>query len=350
MDRPSTLGELARRLGLEYRGDADVPIHGVCTLRPGQPGCISFLSNPRYRSALADTRASAVVLTATDAASFDGAALIAPDPYLAFARIGRMFAPDDTPVPGIHPTAVVDASAQIGEDVEIQAGAVIGAQARIGAGSRIGAQTVIADDVHIGAGARIAPRVTIEAGVRIGERVRINPGAVIGSRGFGLAMGPEGWEEVPQLGGVQIGDAVEIGANSTIDRGALEDTVIGRGVKIDNLVQIAHNVQIGDHTAIAGCVGIAGSTRIGARCLIGGGCGIGGHLEICDGVILLGFSMVTRSIRAPGQYGSGLPVDEAATYRRNVARFRRLAKLEQRVRTLETRLGVQDRNDGGDHG
>ena len=335
MEQSTTLGELAERFGLELRGRAELPIRGVCTLSPGVAGHIGFLANPRYRSALADTAATAVILSPADAGLWDRPALIAADPYLAFARIGRAFAPPEPGPSGVHASAVIDPGARVDPSARIGPGAVVAAGASVGARTVVDARAVIGEGACVGADCRLQAGAVIEHGCVIGDRVRVGPGAVIGSRGFGLAMGPQGWEDVPQMGRVCIGDDVEIGANTTIDRGALEDTRIGNGVKIDNLVQIAHNVVIGEHTAIAGCAGIAGSATIGARCLIGGGACIAGHLSLADGVIVLGMSMVSRSLDKPGAYGSGMPVDEAGTYRRNTARIRRLGKLEQRVRALE---------------
>jgi UDP-3-O-[3-hydroxymyristoyl] glucosamine N-acyltransferase len=325
-----TLGELAQRLKpglpeLELVGDPDVRIHGVCTLSPGEPGCLAFLANPKYRPQLAATRAAAVVLGRKDAAGFSGNALVARDPYLAFARLAGAFDRSAEFVPGVHPAAIV------APNVVVPPGCHVGPHAVIEPGASIGS------GVYVGAGA------VISSGARIGDGSRIEPRAVIGSRGFGLARGPSGWEEVPQLGSVVIGDDVEVGANTTIDRGAIGDTVIGDGVKLDNQVQIAHNVRIGAHTAIAACVGIAGSAQIGARCLIGGGAGVAGHIEIGDDVAILGWTMVTRSLPGPGQYGSGIPARPLRQYRRMVAHLRRLDALDDRLAELEKRAGIASR-------
>lgn len=330
------LGVIAEQFGLELRGDPDCPITGVCTLDPGREGHIGFLANPRYRAQLADTRASAVIVGARDAARHDGNALVAPDPYLAFARVARLFEPAPTAFGAQqHPSAV------IADDASVDAGARLGPNAVIGPGAGIGADVVIGPNCVVGAGASIGSGSELVGNVHVGDRVsigarcRLHPGVVVGARGFGLARGPQGWEDVPQLGSVRIGDDVEIGANSAVDRGAIEDTVIEDGVRIDNLVQIAHNVRIGRNTAIAGCAAIAGSTRIGANCLIGGGVGVNGHVSICDGVIVLGFTMVTRSITEPGQYGSGWPVEPARVWHGQVKRLRRLDRLEARIARLE---------------
>ena len=337
----STLDELAQRHGLTRVGDGATPIRGVCTLTPGKPGCIGFLSNPRYRPQLADTSAAAVIVSPRDVDSLGARpGLIAKDPYLAYARIAREFDPDRQFQPGRAPSAVVAADARIGAGCYLGPQVVIESGVRIGDGSYLGPGCHIGRDAVLGECVRLTAGVHIGARVRLGARVVVQPGAVIGGRGFGNARGPQGWEEVPQLGSVVIGDDVEIGANTCIDRGALDDTVIESGVRLDNLIQIAHNCHIGAHTAIAACTGIAGSTRIGARCMIGGAVGIAGHLEIADDVVILGRAMVVGSIREKGVYGSGLPLDDAREWRKTVARVRRLGKLEQRLKTLERRLGV----------
>ena len=352
-----TLGDLAQRFRaelpeLELAGDPATPIHGVCTLSPGEPGCLAFLANPKYRPQLAGTRAAAVVLARRDAAGFAGNALIAQDPYLAYARIAAVFDRHGRFAPGVHPAAVVAADVAIPASSHVGAGAVVGAGARIGEGVFIGANSVVGDGAQVGDGSRIGARVYVGDGVRLGKRCRLEPGAVVGSRGFGLARGPQGWEEVPQLGSVVLGDDVEVGANTTIDRGALGDTVLEDGVKLDNLIQIAHNVRIGAHTAIAANAGVAGSARIGARCMIGGCSCINGHIEIADDVVIIGFSMVTKSITEKGQYGSGTPARPARLWRRDIAGVRRLAAMEARMKELERRAGIvrtgQGESDGGD--
>lgn len=330
------LGDIAERFGLGLQGDAECLIHGVCTLAPGESGRIGFLANPRYRPQLQATRASAVILGERDAAGFEGSALVAADPYLAFARVAQLFVPAPTRFDERrHASAVVHPSAELAPDVVLGPHCVVGAGSRLESGVRLGPNCVVGTGVHIGNDSALVGSVHIGDRVQIGARCHIHPGAVLGARGFGLARGPEGWEEVPQLGRVVIGDDVEIGANTAIDRGAIEDTVIADGVKIDNLVQIAHNVRIGRSTAVAGCAAIAGSTQIGANCLIGGGVGINGHIRICDGVVILGFSMVTHSIEKPGQYGSGWPVEPARVWHGQLRRLRRLDRLESRVAALE---------------
>ncbi len=333
---PHTLRELAERFALGLKGDPALTIHGVCGLSPGRPGCLSYLADPKFHKQLAGTAASAVVLTAPAAEAYAGAALIAPNPLLAFARIAALFdAYRDFPADSVDSTAVIGAGVRLGPGSCIGPHAVIADGAEIGDGCFIGPNCVVGQRAQLGAGVRLASQVFVWHGVRIGARCNIEPGAVIGGRGFGNAPTPEGWVEVPQLGSVVIGDDVEIGANTCIDRGALEDTIIEAGVKIDNLVQIAHNVHIGAHTAIAACVGVAGSTRIGERCLVGGACGISGHIEIGDGVILAAGSMVTKSLPGPGHYAGPLPAALARDWRRDIARLRRLEHLESRVRALE---------------
>ncbi len=334
------LCELAQRFELELHGAADTLITGVCTLQPGQPGCLAFLSNPKLRGQLQDSAAAAVIVSSRDAPNLPGPGLVAGDPYLAFARIAGLFDPGRMFAPGIHPSAVIDAAAGLGRGVHVGPNAVIEAGAQIGDDSFIGPGCVIGRDARLGACCRLVAQVHIGARSQIGDRCQFQPGAVIGSRGFGNARGPEGWVEVPQLGRVIIGDDVEIGAGTCVDRGALEDTVIERGVRLDNLIMVAHNCHIGEHTAIAACTGVAGSTRIGARCMIAGAVGIGGHLEIGDDVVILGMAMVTKSLPGKGVYGSGVPIAEARQWRKQVARYRRLEGTEQRLQQIEQRLGM----------
>lgn len=336
LNRLITLAELAARFELVLVGEGATEITGLCALNPGEPGKLTYLSNAQHRAALPTTRAAAVVVGQRDVAALATPALVARDPNLAFARIAKLFDPSQYFEPGISPAAHVDASAQIGAGCRIEAGAVVEADVVIGARSRIGAGCIIHRGARLGEGARLEASVVVGEGVTIGARVLIQPGAVVGSRGFGNARLPDGrWEEVPQLGSVVIGDEVEIGANTTIDRGALGNTVIEDGVKLDNLIQIAHNCVIGAHTAIAACTGIAGSTRIGKRCMIGGAVGISGHLNICDDVVVLGRGMVIAHITTPGVYGSGLPLAPVLEWKKSVARVRRLDKMEARVKRLE---------------
>lgn len=326
------LADIAVRFGLELRGDGDTMIDGVATLQAGRTGAISFLANRQYRKFLKDTRVSAVVLADHDAGESPVPVLIAADPYLAYARIAALFAIPDSAEPIIHASVVVDASAHLGEGCAVGPNTVIGAGVSIGAGTRIGAGCVIEDGCSLGEQGRIAPNVTICHGTVIGDRCRILPGAVIGSRGFGLAPSSQGWVEVPQLGRVIIGDDCEIGANTTIDRGAVDDTVLENDVKLDNLIQVAHNVRIGAHTVIAGCTGIAGSADIGEGCLIGGAVAVLGHLTVPAGTRINAFSLVSRSLPTTGNYASGIPVQEAEAWNKNVARLRQLADFVTEMR------------------
>jgi len=333
-----TLGLLAERFGLALDGDGKTQISGVGTLAGATPLQLSFLANSRYRAELRTSRAGAVVLRAEDAPECPSAALIAADPYVAFAKIAALFDIPPASAPGVHATAVtapdcrIDPSASIGPYCVIESGAVVGA------GAMLGAHCIIGPDCEVGAQSRLVARVTLVARVRLGQRVLVHPGVVIGADGFGLAFEADHWIKVPQLGGVRIGDDCEIGANTTIDRGALEDTVIEDDVRLDNQIQIAHNVRIGAHTAMAGCSAIAGSATIGRYCLIGGGAGILGHLKVADRVTVTAMTLVTHSIQAPGEYSSGTPVQSNREWRRNAARFKHLDELTRRVQALEKNL------------
>lgn len=344
-----SLAQLAQQFGLTLIGDGSVEITGVCTMQPGKPGCIAFLSNPKYRTQLAGTQAAAVIVGKRDAAALPGSGLVADDPYVAYAHIARLLDPyREFPADRVHPSALVAPGARIGKGSCIGPNAVIAEGAELGERCFVGPNCVVGQGARIGADSQLLANIFIWHGVRIGERCVIQPGAVIGSRGFGNAPTSRGWVDVPQLGSVVIGHDVEIGANTTIDRGAIDDTVIGDGVKLDNQIQIAHNVHIGAHTAIAACTGIAGSTRIGARCMIGGAAGISGHLEITDDVVILGRAMVTTSISAKGVYGGGLPAEAAREWRKSVARIRRLGVLEQRLKRIERQLDLSPQDREGD--
>ncbi len=333
-----TLAELARRFHCEVRGDAGAEVDSVASLATAGPRSITFVADPAYLKQLVRIAAGAVILRAADAARYSGNVLIADNPHLCFARIAAYLHPPTAFVPGVHASAVVDAdarvaaSAWVGAQVVIEAGAAIGEHVYIGPGCHIGR------DAEIGAASHLVGRVTVAHACRIGQRALIHPGAVIGSDGFGYARDGDRWEKVPQLGCVVIGDDVEIGANTTIDRGALADTVIGDGVKLDNLIQIAHNVQIGEHTALAGCAAVAGSATIGKRCAIGGRVGILGHLEIADDVQIAATSLVTGSISKPGMYSSGIPAEPVELWHKNVARLRQLDNLARRLIALEHKI------------
>ncbi len=341
MSNTLTLNALAERFELQLAGDGAVDINGVGTLGNAQSGQLSFLSNPSYRGELKCTQASAVVLTREALPDCPTNALISENPYVDYARIAALFTLNDAAEPGIHPSASVASSAVIGQRVSIGPNVVVGERSDIQDGATIGPNCVIGRDSTIGAGSRLVTNVTIVDQVRLGRRVIVHPGAVIGADGFGLAFDRDHWIKVPQLGGVQIGDDCEIGANTTIDRGAIEDTVLEDDVRLDNLVQVGHNVYIGAHTAIAGCVGIAGSARIGRYCLIAGGAGIGGHLEIADKVTVKAMGMVTRSIKQPGEYGSGVEAQPHQEWQRNLARLRKLDTLVRRLLKLERQKDKQ---------
>ncbi len=318
------LADIASRFGLELRGDASIVVDGVATLESATPSQLSFLAHARYRSALAGTRAAAVVLAPGDAANCPVAALVSARPYADFARLASLFERRPQRDAGLHPSAVIANDAVVDPSAHVGAQVVVGARARIGARAIVGAGCVIGEDCVVGEDCELVARVTLVRDVRLGRRVRIHPGAVLGADGFGNAYENGHWIKVPQLGGVAVGDDCEIGANTCIDRGALGDTVLEEDVRLDNLVQIGHNVHVGAHTAMAGCVGVAGSARIGRNCLIAGQAGIGGHIDICDGVTVTAASALTHSIHKPGVYSGGLPVSPTAEWRRNAARFARL--------------------------
>ncbi|MGK7294530.1 MAG: UDP-3-O-(3-hydroxymyristoyl)glucosamine N-acyltransferase [Candidatus Wenzhouxiangella sp. M2_3B_020] len=334
---PVSLDRIARWLGGEIVGDRDTRIDGVSPLGEAGPGRISFLANPAYRGRLASTDASAVILSPAAVDDCPVAALVVEDPYVAWARLLERWFPPADPVPGIHASAVVADDAEIDAGAQVGPNAVVGARARIGSGAVVGPGCIVGEDVELGDGARLVGRVHVAGGARLGKRVLVHPGAVIGADGFGLAMVDGAWRKVPQIGSVRIGDDCEIGANTTIDRGALGDTVLGRDVRLDNQVQVAHNVHIGDHTAIAGCTGIAGSTRIGRYCMIAGASGIGGHLEICDRVVITAMSTVVDSILEPGSYGSGIPARPMRTWQRTLVRLAQLDRLFRRIRSPKSK-------------
>ena len=330
-----TLGEIADRLGLECRGERTRSITGLATLASAGPDQLSFLANSRYAEQLLATGAGAVIVSPTQADACPVDCLLADNPYVAYARATHLFDRAPQQAGGVHPTAVVAESARLAADVAVGPLCVIGEQVELGPGVGIGAGCIVGDGCRIGAGTRLHPRVTLYHGVQLGERCVVHSGAVLGADGFGFAMAEGAWTKIAQLGAVVVGDDVEIGANTTIDRGALDDTRIGCGVIIDNQVQIAHNVVIGDHTAIAGCVGIAGSTRIGRYCTIAGGAGLVGPIEIGDRVHVSGMSMVTKSIDGPGSWSSGTGTQETRLWKRNAVRFAQLDELAKRIGALE---------------
>ncbi|MBU0902184.1 MAG: UDP-3-O-(3-hydroxymyristoyl)glucosamine N-acyltransferase [Gammaproteobacteria bacterium] len=335
-----SLGQLAERLGATLRGAEDQPISGLATLQEAGPEQLSFLANAQYRKFLSGCQAGAVLLTAADAEGYAGNALVVANPYLAYAELSHLFDRKPRAVSGVHPSAVVAADAQVNASASIGAYAVIESGAQIAAGVTVGAHCVIGARSVIGEGGWLAPRVTLYHDVRIGKRVVIQSGAVIGGEGFGFANEKGVWQKIAQIAGVTIGDDVEIGANTTVDRGALSDTLIGNGVKLDNQIMIAHNVQIGDNTAMAGCAGISGSTKIGKNCMIAGGVGMVGHIEVCDNVFVTGMTMVTRSITEPGSYSSGTAMQPAAEWRKSAARIRQLDDMARRLQQLEKQLAA----------
>ena len=332
------LGDLAKRVGAELRGDADCEVVRVDQLQSATAGAISFLANRQYLKYLSDTLASAVIIPPELADRSPVNALISNNPYLCYAQVAAILHPSREFGPGIHHTAVVAEDAELAEGVWIGPCAVIEAGSRIGSGVFIGPGCVVGSGSSIGRESRLVANVTLCSRVRLGERVLIHPGAVIGSDGFGLANDNGKWIKVPQLGGVSIGNDVEIGANTTIDCGTISDTVIADGAKLDNQIQIAHNVEIGENTAIAGCVGIAGSTKVGKNCTLGGGVGLSGHLEIGDNVHFSGQSLVTRSFTEPGFYSGNLPAVTKSEWRKTVARIRRMNDMMQRLKALEKQI------------
>lgn len=337
-----TLKELCLLLDGDIQGDETLIINSVATLENAKAGQISFLANSKYRSQLEATQASAVLLSAKDAQDYQGTALIVKDPYVGFARVAQYL--DTTPkaAVGIHPSAQIDPSAHLGEGVAIGANAVIGANVILGENVQIGVGVVLGQDVVIGSKTRLWANVTVYHDVHLGQDCIIHSGAVLGSDGFGYANERGQWIKIPQTGGVRIGDRVEIGANSTVDRGALGHTEIHNGVIIDNQVQIAHNDIIGENTAIAGSTTVAGSVTIGKYCIIGGSCAIAGHLSIADGVHVSGATNITTNMREPGLYSSATVAMDNKLWRKNTVRFRQLDELFQRVKTLEKNLKTPD--------
>lgn len=335
-----TLAEIATAADAPLRGNGAVIVTGVATLQKAGPDQISFLTNPRYRKFLESTQAAAVILSQADAPACKVPVLVSDKPQVTYARVAALFAPSPVACQGIHPSAWVSDQAQVAKEAWIGPHCTVEAGAVIEAGVFVGPNCVVGENAVLGAHSRLIAQVTLCHGVRLGQRVLVHPGAVIGSDGFGLADADGRWIKVPQLGSVWVGDDVEIGANTTIDRGALEDTVLEEGVKLDNQIQVAHNVHIGAHTAVAGCVGIAGSAHIGRHCTLAGGVGIAGHLEIADHVHITGMSLVTKSIAKPGSYSSGLAVEPSRLWHKISARLRRLDDLARRLVALETKLST----------
>jgi UDP-3-O-[3-hydroxymyristoyl] glucosamine N-acyltransferase len=332
------LQDLADSLGVELRGDGEARVRRVETLERADGECLCFFGDRRYRAALSATRAGAVILADNDERLCPVAALVSANPYLTYAWAARMLHPVPAVTGGRHPSAVVAESANVDPSAWIGATAVVEGDAEIRPRAFVGPGSIVGSGCRIGEDSRLVARVTLCQGTRIGKRALIHPGAVIGREGFGFAKDGERWVRIPQLGGVWLGDDVEVGANTTIDRGAIEDTLIADGAKLDNLIQIGHNCSIGENTAMAACSGVSGSTKIGSNCTIGGAVGMAGHLSIGDGVHFTGMAMVTRSFTEPGVYSSGIPAMPSVEWRRSAARFRHLDELARRLRDLEEKL------------
>jgi UDP-3-O-[3-hydroxymyristoyl] glucosamine N-acyltransferase len=333
-----TLAELAQRYAGEFSGDADTRVQRVATLQNAVQGDVSFLANPHYRQYLATTHASVVIVSPQDAEACPVAALIVVNPYLVYAKVATLLMPVRPHKQGIERSACVDPTAQVHKEAWIGPGAVVAANVVVERGAEVGPGCIVMEAARLGEDSRLVANVTLCEGVSVGRRALLHPGVVIGADGFGIARDGVAWVKVPQLGTVRIGDDVEIGANTTVDRGALEDTVIEEGVKLDNQIQVAHNVRIGAHTAIAGCTAIAGSAVIGKRCMIAGGAGIAGHLEICDDVVVTAMTLVSHSIHKAGVYSGSLPMDEAGKWRKNSVRFRQLDEMVRRMASIEKKL------------
>lgn len=334
-----TLAALVARFGGELVGDGAVTVRQVAPLERAGPDEIGFVSQSKYLSQLDATQAGAVILPADGCDATERPRILTPNPYLYFARVSALLNPPPRPAAGVHRTATVAPDADIATDASIGPGAVIGARAVVGPRSVVGPNCTIGDDVRIGADCLLHANVTVYPHCQIGDRVILHAGCVIGADGFGFAPDGERWEKIPQIGRVLIGDDVEVGACTTIDRGALEDTVIGEGVKLDNLIQVAHNVQIGAHSAIAACTGIAGSAKIGRHCTIGGAAMIFGHIEIADNTRISTNTLITKSLPTAGTYTSALPFSEHETWQKNAVHMRNLDKLVKRVKALEQKLG-----------
>ena len=338
-----TLGELAIQFGLDLHGDPDTLVARVATLAGAGDGEITFLANPQYRKQLRVTKAAAVVLDAGDVDECPTACLVSANPYASYARIAQILHPPAPPTAGIHPTAAVGESAAIDGSSEVGAQCVVGNNVRIGPGVVLGPGCIIGDDVRIGGYTRLAAQVTLQSGVVIGERSILHPGVVIGADGFGFAADEGIWLKVPQLGSVVIGDDVEIGAHTTIDRGAIDDTIIENGVKLDNHIMIGHNVRIGEHTIMAAKVGVSGSTRIGKRCMVAAEAAFVGHIDVADDCVITARAVLNHSVTEPGVFAGLLVADEVGKWRKNAARFRNLDGFVRRLKALEKKIAALGR-------
>ncbi|MSQ69717.1 MAG: UDP-3-O-(3-hydroxymyristoyl)glucosamine N-acyltransferase [Betaproteobacteria bacterium] len=337
--------ELADRFGGTLVGDPHVLIARIATLSRASAGDISFLSHPKYRSQLSNTGASAVIVDADGSKETELPRIVSDNPYLYFAKVSQLLNPVERADPGIHPSAVFGTDCDIPASASIGPGCVLGDGVQVGDGVLVGANCTIGANTRIGEQSRLFASVAIYPGCSIGKRCIVHSGAVIGSDGFGLARDGERWTKIPQIGSVVIGDDVEIGANTTIDRGALDDTVLEDGVKLDNQIQIGHNVVIGANSALAGCVGVAGSARVGRRCTVGGGAIILGHLEIADDVHISAGTLITKSVREPGSYAGIYPFDSKREWARNAVHLRHLDSLVESIRGLEKRLATLERKE-----
>ena len=332
---PVSLGELATRFGCELIGDPDLVVSDVASFPNATGGSLTFLANPALKAQLATTQAGAVILRPDDAADCPVAAILHNDPYACYARMAAVLHPAPTYAPGVHASAVVHDSANVAASAHVSANVVVQERSVIGENAYLGPGTVIGPDCVVGDDCRLVANVTLARAVRIGKRGIFHPGVVLGSDGFGNAQTRDGWVKVPQVGGVVIGDDVEIGANTTVDCGAIDDTVIEDGVRIDNLCHIAHNARIGAHTAMAAMSGISGSATIGKRCMLAGQTGVVGHVTICDDVVVSGRAVISKDISEPGVYAGTFTAEPAREWSRQVARFRRLDQLIERVSKLE---------------
>lgn len=337
-NRDISLQEIADFLNADLHGDGGFIVSGLASLQSATSKHLSFIANAKYRKFLDETQAGAVIVTAADLDLYSGAAIVAENPYLAYAKVSHLFAVQEHGESNISSSAVIDETADVSESATLGPGVVIGARAVIAAGAIIGANSVIAADSVVGKNTRLEANVTVYRDVYIGDDCLVHSGAVLGADGFGFANDQGQWQKIAQLGGVRIGNRVEIGACTTIDRGAMDDTVIEDGVILDNQIQIAHNVQIGKNSAIAGCTAVAGSTKIGERCTIAGACGITGHLSIADESHITAMSLVTKSITEPGAYSSGTGMQEHKQWKKSVVRFRQLDDFARRLKSLEDKI------------
>mgnify|MGYP006176168413 CR=1 FL=1 len=346
------LNDIVQALGGALHGFPERCIERLAPLDTAGPADLSFVSHPRYARQIETTRAGVLIVPPAllAQAGARGDCIVTDDPYLYFARLTQWWKQRHalSASAGVHPSACVDPGAVLGQGVSIGPFAVIGPDVRLGDGVSLGAHTVLEAGVSVGEGSRLYSHVTVREGCSLGQRCTVHPGVVIGADGFGFAPHQGQWIKIEQLGAVRIGDDVEIGANCCIDRGALDDTVIGNGVKLDNLIQIGHNVKIGDHTAMAGCVGVAGSATIGARCTVGGGAIVLGHLTLADGVHISAASVVTRSILQPGQYTGMFPIDDNAAWEKNAASLKQLNRLRERLKAVEQALAQATNNKNTD--